>query len=111
MAAQKFNIMQISENYVIFFLGVAVAFVGYLLARTMGTFDKRLDNHDERITKQDQRMTDHEKQMSEYAALQKSNEVQLVNINSNLESIFSKIAELDNSIKHIYDKYDLQIKK
>lgn len=104
MAAQNFNIMQISENYIIFFLGVTVTFVGYLLARAMGTFDKRLDKHDDQIA-------EHDKLISDVHSLQKSNDLQLVNINNNLESIFNKIAELDNSIKHIYDKYDLPIKK
>lgn len=103
--------MQISENYVIFFLGVAVAFVGYLLARAMGTFDKRLDKHEGQIAKHDERMSEHEKQISEYAALQKSSELQLVSINNQLEGIFNKIDDCNRSIKHIYDKYDLQIKK
>jgi hypothetical protein len=104
MAAQKINIMQISENYIIFFLGVTVAFVGYLLARAMGTFDKRLDKHEAQIA-------EHDKLISDVHSLQKSNEIQLQNINNNLENIFLKINDYDNNIKHFYEKYDLPIKK
>jgi len=104
MTTEKFNIMQISENYVIFFLGMAVAFVGYLLARTMGTFDKRLDRHEAQIA-------EHDKLISDVHSLQKSNEIQLVSINNQLESIFNKIDDCNKSINHIYEKYDLQIKK
>lgn len=108
MAIKTFNIMQISENYVIFFLGVLVTFVGYLLARAMGTFDKRLDKHDEQIAEHDKQISE---VMSSIHTLQKSQEIQLDNINSNLESIFNKIAEYDSNIRNFYEKYDLPIKK